>query len=81
MTALAIQMNTDFEGVVKLMPVPIATVGSPEDYCQCDFNGTGVRPCEVCRVPYWQTPGVRDQVWPVVREEAAKARRIAFPHG
>ena len=81
MTALAIQMNTDFEGVVKLMPVPIATVGSPEDYCQCDFNGTGVRPCEVCRVPYWQGSGVRDQVLPVAREEAARARRIAFPHG
>ena len=72
MTALAIQMNADFEGQVKLMPVPIATVGSPEDYCQCESKDTGVRPCELCRIPYWQEPAVRDKVRPVAREEGAR---------
>ena len=79
MTALAIELNTDFDGAVQMMAVGMDSVGSPEDFCQCESNG--IRPCEVCRVPYWLTPGARDQVWPVVQEEAPKARRIAFPRG
>ena len=79
LTALAIQLNTDFDRVVELMAVPMTTVGSSEDYVECEHNGD--RPCEVCRVQNWKSEGVRRQVWPVVQAEAPKAKRIAFPHG
>ena len=77
--ALAIQLNEYFAGVLKMMPVPMATVGSPDDFCQCELADQGGRPCEVCRIAHWEGDAVRRMVLPVVQAEATRAKRVVFP--
>ena len=77
--ALAISLNEDFAGVVRMMPVPMATVGSPDDFCQCVHEHDGRRPCELCRIPHWEGSDVRARVLEVVQAEAGRAKRVVYP--